>query len=307
MQFANNKERIAFLLGLGIAVAIILFAVIAKYGSDAIPLNSHYENTLEKKRLLDQMRIQLLKSVEREKNAVMALSDRESLEFADQSRLASATVASNLSRLRALVDAIASPDEKKLLDEFTTCWTEFGQLDQIILELAVENTNLKAAALSKEKGAEAMQRFEQALERLLPLSSGTGSEGRVEELVFRALVAGLKLYNLHSVHIAEPTDENMDRIEARMRGEENRVAEAFATLSDLVVDGEGREVVSQAKTAFAEFTAVTAKVMELSRKNSNVQSQALSFGKKRTIAAQCDAVLATFQDTVHNKSYKATK
>jgi len=52
---------------------------------------------------------------------------------------------------------------------------------------------------------------------------------------------------------------------------------------------------------------VTAEVMQLSRKNSNVKSMELSFGRKRRIAAQCDAVLAALQETAHNKTYKATK
>ena len=192
------------------------------------------------------------------------------------------------------------------MDEFTTCWAEFGKLDQVILELAVENTNLKAATLSREKGAEAIKRFEQALEHLLQLSAGTEDESRIDGLVSHALIAGLKMYNLHSTHIAEATDEKMDQLEAQMKGEENKVADSFAALSD-IVGAEHLEAVSQAKTAFAEFVAVTAKVIQLSRKNSNIKSLELSFGKKRTIAAQCDAVLAAFQETVHNKTYKATK
>ncbi|WP_319586663.1 MCP four helix bundle domain-containing protein [uncultured Desulfobulbus sp.] len=306
MQFANKKEQVAFMVGIGIAVAIVLFAVMAKQNGDSPSKNSPYENTLEKKRILSQMRIDLLKSVEMEKNAVMALTDQESIDFANQSRAASATVGQNLNILRSLVDAIPSPDEQKLMNEFTTCWAEFGKLDQVILELAVENTNLKAAALSRGKGAETMQKFEQALEYILQSSPGMQDESRIAGPVSRALIAGLKIYNLHSTHIAEAIDEKMDQIEAQMKTEENNVADSLAVLSDLV-GAESLEAVSQAKTAFAEFAAVTAEVMQLSRKNSNVKSMELSFGKKRRIAAQCDTVLAAFQETAHNKTYKATK
>jgi hypothetical protein len=306
MQFSNKKEQIAFMVGIGIALGIILFAVMAKYNGDSISKNSHYETTLEKKKILSQMRIDLLKSVEMEKNAVMAHTDRESIDFANQSRAASATVDHDLSILRSLVDTISSQDERKLMDEFSTCWTEFGQLDQVILELAVENTNLKAATLSREKGAETIRKFEQALEHLVQVSASTQNESRIAEPVSRALIAGLKLYNLHSAHIAEATDEKMDQIEAQMKTEENKVADSFATLSD-IVGAESQGAVSQVKTAFAEFAEVTAKVIQLSRINSNIKSMELSFGKKRRIAAQCDAVLAAFQETVHNKTYKATK
>jgi len=235
MQFSNKKEQLAFMVGIGLALAIILFAVIAKQSGDSPSKNSPYENTLEKKRILSQMRIDLLKSVEMEKNAVMALTDQESIDFANQSRAASATVGQNLNTLRALVDAIPSPDEQKLMNEFTTCWAEFGKLDQMTLELAVENTNLKAAALSREKGAETMQKFERALEDLLQSSPGTQDESRIAGPVSRALIAGLKMYNLHSPHIAEATDEKMDRIEAQMKTEENKVADSFLPSAILLV------------------------------------------------------------------------
>ena len=114
MRFSNKKEQIAFMVGIGIVLAIILFAVIAHYSGDSTSKNSPYENTLEKKRILSQMRIDLLKSVEMEKNAVMAHTDQDSLDFANQSRSASATVEQNLNSLRSLVDAIPSQDEQKL-------------------------------------------------------------------------------------------------------------------------------------------------------------------------------------------------
>ena len=235
MQFSNKKEQLAFMVGIGLALAIILFAVIAKQSGDSPSKNSPYENTLEKKRILSQMRIDLLKSVEMEKNAVMALTDQESIDFANQSRAASATVDQNLKSLRSLVTATASQDEQELMNEFATCWAEFGKLDQVILELAVENTNLKAAALSREKGAETMQKFEQALEYLLQSSPGTQDECRIAGPVSRALIAGLKMYNLHSPHIAEATDEKMDRIEAQMKTEENKVADSFLPSAILLV------------------------------------------------------------------------
>ncbi len=306
MQFANNKERLAVLLGAGIVMAIVLFAVIAKYNDQAIPLDNAYKNIVEKKKILSQLRIHFHKSVEMEKNAVMALTDEDSRKFADQSRAASATVEQDLRLLRSLSEAIPAQDEKALLAEFTLCWAELGTLDQLILGLAVENTNLKAASLSREQGAEAMRRLEQALEALRTSHSGTPNEGRVTGLVYQALTGALKIYNLHSSHIAEANDEHMNHIEAQVKEQEAEVATSFDALAAMVGE-EGRDSVSQAKAAFAEFMALTAKVIELSRQNSNIRSLDLSLGRKRKIAAQCEEILATFQETVQNKTFKATR
>lgn len=303
MQFATKKEQIAVIVGICIAIATILFAVIVKYGGDSIFRNSPYNNFIKKKKIISQVRIDLLKTVEMEKYAVMAITDRESIDFANQSRAAWAEAEYDLNILRSLVDTISSQDEQKLMGELSTCWTELGKLDQVILELAVENSNFKAAALSREQGAEMIQRFEQTLEPLLQLSPGAPNEVRVTELVSRALIAGLKMYNLHSAHINEAADWKMDQIEAQMRVEESKVADSFADLVDILGPA-NLEAVSQAQTAFAEFVAVTAKVLNLSRKNNNIKSVELSLGKKRLITAQCDTILVSFQETLQNKKYK---
>lgn len=306
MQFANNNDKIKVIAGICITIAIIIFAVIVKYGGDFIFNNSPYNNYLKKNRIISQMRIDLLKSVEMEKNAVIAFTDPESIDFANQSRAASEAAAHDLDTLRSLVDTIPLQHEQKLMGELSTCWTEFGKLDQVILELAVDNSNHKAAALSRERGAEAMQRFEQTLENLYQLSPGSPNDARIAELVSRALIAGLKIYNLHGAHIDEGADGEMDQIEAQIKMEEKKVAESFADLGS-TIGADNLDAVSRAQTAFAEFVAVTAKVMQISRKNSNIKAAELSLGKKRLITAQCDAILVAFQETLQNMKYKATK
>lgn len=221
MQFPKNKDRRAVLWGLGIAVGLLVFAVISKYYLPPVHLENTYKNIMKKNEIMSQLRIHFLKSVEMEKNAVMAITDKESQEFADQSLAASAAVEQDLTHLRSLIDAAPQQDEKKLDGEFNTCWMELRKLDQVILELAVQNTNLKAASLSQEKGAATMRQFEHALEELMHSYAGTPNEGRITDLAFHAITAGLKMYNLHSSHIAEASDEKMDQIETQIKAEEN--------------------------------------------------------------------------------------
>ena len=189
MQWTKNKEQIGLLVGCGLALALILFAVFAKNSNNSASMQTVYENIIKKKEVLNQLRVHFLKSIEMEKSAVMALTDQESMEYASQSQAASATVNQNLKTLRSLVDAM--PTERKLLDDFVTCWTEMGKIDQVILQLAVENTNLKAAALSREQGEQSMQRFEEALDTVRASSTGNSSESRITALAARAMVAAL--------------------------------------------------------------------------------------------------------------------
>lgn len=304
MQFPSGRGTV--LWGVGVFVSLLFLSLISNHYNKPAPIEDTYKNIAEKKETLSQMRINLLKSVEMEKNAVMAITDEESREFADQSLMASATVDQDLKRLGALIEKVPLQDEQHLAVEFNNCWTELRKLDQVILELAVQNTNLKAASLSREKGAEAMRRFEHALGDMEQSTRGTPNEGRVARLSCRAMTAGLKLYNLHSPHIAEASDTKMDEIETQMKAEQNEAAAAFDELTK-ITGIESRESVSQAKAVFAEFMDVTAKVIKLSRQNSNVKSLELSLGRKRKVTTQCDEILAAFQEVVQKRTFKATR
>jgi hypothetical protein len=306
MQSLNGKRQNAFIWGIGIFSILLCIFIISRNHSNTKSLEDTYKNIITKKEILSQIRINLLKSVEMEKDAVMALTDEESQGFADQSSVASSAVEQNLRLLHSLIDASHLQDEKKLMVEFDGCWMELRKLDQIILELAVQNTNLKAASLSREKGAEAMGRFEHALKEIGQSYTATPNEGRVEKSIYHAITNGLKIYNLHSPHIAESSDEKMDQIEAEMKTEENEVSKSLDELSGITGE-ECRESLSQAKTAFFDFMDVTAMVIKLSRQNSNIKSLELSLGRKRKVTAQCDEVLAAFQETVQSRNFRATR
>ena len=306
MQFPVGKGRNAALWGIGISVGLLLILVVSKYYAPPMRYEDTYKNIVEKREILSQMRANLHKSVEMEKNAVMALTDEESREFADQSLAASAVVEQNRTQLNSLIDLDPVQDERKLVIEFNSCWTELRKLDQVILELAIQNMNLKAASLSREKGAEAMQRFEHALNDVIKSYSGTPNEGRVARLIFHAITAGLKIHNLHSFHIAEASDEKMDQIETQIKIEENKASKSLNELASIVGE-KSRHVLLQAKTAFSEFMEVTAEVIKLSRQNSNIKSLELSLGKKRKVTAQCDEILVAFQEAVQSRTFKATR
>ena len=306
MKFPVVKGRSAVLWGMLISVGLLLIVVISIFYVPPMQLEDTYKNIVKKGEILSQMRANLHKSVAMEKNAVMALTDEESQEFADQSLAASAAVEQDRKQLNSLIDAAPIQDEKNLMIEFNNCWTELIKLDQVILKLAVQDTNLKAASLSREKGVEAMQRFEHALNDVMKSNSGTPNEGRVVRLIFHAITAGLKIHNLHSFHIAEASDEKMDQIETQIKTEENEASKSLDELANIVGE-KSQHVLSQAKTAFSEFMGVTAKVIKLSRKNSNIKSLELSLGKTRKVTAECDEILTAFQEVVQSRTFRATK
>lgn len=305
MQYPKDPNRNAIRWGIPLTLGFCVIAVVLYFGPFA-SLETTYQKVERKIETLSLMRINLLKSVEMEKNAVMALTDEESQGYADQSLAASAVVDRYLNILRSLLDEDPVGAEKELVIEFERSWTELRKLDRVILELAVQNTNLKAAALSREKGVEVMQRFDDALEAAAAARSGMPNEGRFNARLLHAMASGQKIYNLHGTHIAETRDEKMDQIETLMKAEEAKTRQSLDELTGMAGE-KNRESLAQAKVAFFDLMELTSRVIKLSRQNSNLKSLELSLGRKRTIAAQCDEILATLQETVRGRTVKATR
>ena len=89
-----------------------------------------------------------------------------------------------------------------MLEEFGRRFAEYRALDRSILELAVENTNLKAQRLSFGPAQEAADAFREALEAVAPSQPAKG-QWRVKALVATAVAAVREIQVLQAPHIAE--------------------------------------------------------------------------------------------------------
>jgi hypothetical protein len=307
-QHPHGRLSTSFLLPAGLVLVLVLVLVFMgiRYKDSSPVLQDFTGNIAKKVALLSGMRANLFNSEQAEKSAVMADTDEASLDFAEQSRRTADFVERDRLEFKSLLDRDHMDKELKLFQEFDSCWAELRKIDQVILEFAVQNTNLKAAALSFSQGREAMNRFEHALKILIHQDASGDKDSRIVILASDALAAGLRVHNLHAPHIVEARDEKMDEIEAEMRRSAETIDASLRELSELVSD-ENRASLQEAKAAYEEFAAVTAEVVRLSRRNTNVKSFALSLGRKRKMAAQCDEILIGLQEAVRSREFKATR
>ena len=161
MSDGPSGRRVGFLLSWSVSLVLLLALVVIwlKFDKATIQLEDVVGNMAKKNQILGQMKANLLRSVEAEKSAVLSESDEESEAFAAQSRQAIAAVEKARKALDALIGSSRDGDELKSLQEFDRCWAEFLKTEEMILDLAVKNTNLKAARLSLSEANDAVQRF----------------------------------------------------------------------------------------------------------------------------------------------------
>lgn len=293
-----------------VAVVILVVLLFGAYLLGVMQANRGLSSTLEERAKKDQlvasMLLNLQASAESEKRAVLAETDEESKANADEVIKESAAVEAERLELSKLIDASQRTQERKLLDEFDASWKEYQTLDKEILDLDAENTNLKALRLSYGPAAESLDRLDAALNEMISADDATGDRAELATAAFQAAVSVGKIYAMQSRHIAESTDGEMDRIEGRMSGLNQEAVSALQTLSEL--SGPPQQAnVEKAQTAYDEFQKVHAQILELSRRNSNVRSLALSLGKKRSVTARCLEALDALQKSIRSEKDLATR
>jgi hypothetical protein len=293
-----------------VAVAILILLMFSAYLLGVMRANRGLTSILaertKKDQLVASMLLNLQASAEAEKRAVLAETDEESKASADDAIEKSATVEKERLELRQLVDAGQRSDERKLLDEFDAAWRQYQTLNEEILDLDAENTNLKALRLSYGPAAESLDRLDAALNEMISTADATSERAELTTAAFQAAVSAGKIYAMQSRHIAETTDGEMDRIEGKMSSLDQEAESALQKLSEL--NGPAQQAnAEKAKAAYAEFQKVHAQILELSRRNSNVRSLALSLGEKRRATAQCLEALDGLQKSIRSEKDAATR
>ena len=299
-----KRNKIATILPWALLFAFL--AVFTVIGLIKGPGLSPVETRLRKLEILAKLRIQMLEAIEAEKNAVLAITDEASEKYAAGARQAASGVENSRKEIESIINQDKDPKEMDLINEFNACWLQFTEMDRTILELATQNTNLKAQKISATQCAREMDLFEASLNRLIQRNTKGGQSNEVAVNSYKALAAALEIFVLHKPHIEEAENQKMDEIEQRMKSYEESARKALETLRRLP-DLRGKDDLKNAESAFDRFMNLTGEVIKLSRMNTNVKSVELSLGKERLISSKCQEILATLQKTIQDQGSKATR
>jgi hypothetical protein len=179
-------------------------------------------------------------------------------------------------------------------------------LDEEILELATQNSNLKAQKLSSTQFSREVTAFENSLRTLIRKDMRDNKPRLITVHSYEAITAILQLFALHKEHIEEIDDKEMDRIESKMKNYLDTAKKALHELRNIPELRGSAELVN-AEAAYKRIVEINAEVVRLSRLNTNIKSSELSLGKKRLISAKCQEILGVLQDTIESHRFKATR
>ena len=248
------------------------------------------QQLVETRRLASQMHVAFASAADASNRAVMADTDETSAAAADEAKQARAAIEKDVDTLTAALRSLGYTEDQRALDAFKTHFEKYREVDDEILPLAVENTNLKAQRLAFGPAQQAAQAFAAALDAAAKTSCCA------DALASKARAALLEVQVLQAPHIAESEDAAMTKLETRMQ---ELAKTARAAVDELKAPA--------AAAALDRFMEINGEIVTLSRRNSNVRSLALSLGRKRMIAAECEADLSALEQALARHTFSATR
>jgi hypothetical protein len=260
---------------------------------------------IEARRLASELHQQFTQAAEAANRAVMAETDDMSAAAAEEARRARQVTERDVQALRAILESLGYRDDLRYLDDFDARFNEYRRLDDEILPLAVENTNLKAQRLSFGPSREAAQRFRASLDEALK-ASAMKDTCCAEVVAARATTAMLEIQVTYAAHIVEAEDSAMSQMETQMTAAAARARKALGELQGRL-PSEATAHLGAAAAALDQFLSVHKEIIALSRRNSDVRSLALSLGQKRKVMAECQAQLQALEEALAKHDFTATR
>jgi hypothetical protein len=294
-----GDRRLVIRFALFVVIAAILMAGCYR-GAESV-----LERMSQAQKLAAELQLQFTRAADATNLAVMADTDETSTEFAGHATERSQAVEKDAAALRALLAGLTYSDEVRLLDEFDKRFAEYRKLDRDILELSVENTNLKAQRLSFGPAQEAADAFHGSLEAIVD-NAGAEDGWQIRALAWRALATVRDIQALQARHIAEPADDTMTRLEEKMTAAEDLARTTLTALAPLLSPDAAAEM-RAAQASLDSFLGLNKQILVLSRRNSNVRSLALTLGEKRRLTAQCEDALRALNEALAKRGFVATR
>jgi hypothetical protein len=148
---SSVQRRVALIWAAGIATACA--------GSPAV-----LQQLIEARRLASEMHVAFASAADASNRAVMADTDEASAAAGDEAKAARVAIGKNLEALGHALQALGYVEDQRALESFKMNFAAYLKVDDEILPLAVENTNLKAQRLAFGPAQQAAQEFAAAVE-----------------------------------------------------------------------------------------------------------------------------------------------
>lgn len=239
------------------------------------------DGTIQRRDTLTDLQSKLLVSIRNQKNAIIAPDDERSKGFAETSRAILKDVAAVVEKLKEQTSKDGVEGQSAAVEAIAKAIDANQKINDNVLDLAVQNTNLKARLLLKGD----FRQQTNVLVKLIRKSAGeTASKSNPGAADVARLSSLFEVYGallgMHPVLVRHINSSSKEE----MAAEEKTLSELMDTIQTGLPALSESDPTSQAegRSAFAELKTSTANLVKLSETDSNNRSIALSLGESVT-------------------------
>lgn len=284
------------------AAALVLLALAVGPGCR---VELSMERLIQARRLAANLGAAMAQAADASNRAVMATRDEDAAAAAREADALAESMRLDIGALATQLAALRYGEESRLLADLQTRVAAYRALDQSVLQLAVEGSNVKAQRLSFGAGRAAADEVGASLADI-GRGADASSRWRIDAAAATAMMRVREIQSLQAPHIAEAGDDVMTRLERDMTTATSAARSALETLGPLV-SASSRPRLTAAAAALDRFLAVNAEVVALSRRNTNVRSLELSLNRMRVLRAACAESVRMLSDALARRGTTATR
>lgn len=257
--------------------------------------------------VVNGIRLSLAAASEAQNSAVLSSGEQDSRKFADEARSAMTELERERIELKQLLKAHAGPQQLELMDKVDRSLHDFQQIDEQLMDLAIQSSNRKAFSLAFGPAMKLLKEMDEPLSRVVAKAADLPADNqvRVVQLASEARVGILRIQVLLLPHIAEVSDQKMDEFEQELSAVNQRVRQAFGTLKGLLPDSEKIEI-ETATSRYAEFENLKTEILRLSRQNTDVRAAAIVLKEKRKAMLACEDALIALEHAIRIEPITST-
>jgi methyl-accepting chemotaxis protein len=280
---------------MAILVAVLILAMLGIAAAGFLGLwsvNNRIQHlgtvTIKDSELVTDIRRNLLYAVRAQKNAIISLEDKQSHDFAEQSRAAAQEVEKLRQELVNRRGSDPSMAIRQALEAFNRKWIEYLPIEVEVLKLAERNTNAKASEACHGDAWRKLLDFEKALKAI---ATANDSKTTPAELARRIGDLKAKAFQYHAVLAAHIPATGEDK---QMRDRELERLHIASSLKDVatLIDGKYPDLLEKAK----EYQEAADKVRALSLKDAVNKAAALTLGQAFEVSEACEHQLKSLKE-----------
>lgn len=273
----------------GILIASILIVAIVALNRLSLvntQLRKLVDSTNVKSGQATQMLIAFLGSVRAQKNTILVQDDQKASEFAAASRAGMQQAGELMNQLRETVSRDFVAGEREAVDAAAEALGEFERTNQATLDLAVQNTNVKAKALVfgdlQRQTSDVSTQIDIWVEEMIA-AGPLDAEGVKRLQTLSAINAAVLSIPLRVfAHIESSSQDEMSVHEQALTDLQDDIQQRLMTASGTDVAGQ-----VEMRTTLSELKATVSRIMQLSRLDTNNQATMLSLLANKSAADEC--------------------